>query len=99
MVADGVVFPTNPATKTQVAGETYGGFRPQDCPQGAPHSAHKEGLAVDRYDPSGAIDSWLLKNQYALGSCGVYIEHPSTTKGWSHWSIRPPASGHHVFYP
>lgn len=97
--ADGVNFPINPKTKSGVSGETLGGFRPQSCTIGAPKSSHKEGLAVDRYDPHGDIDSWCMENQDKLESCGVYIEHPSATVGWSHWQIRPTASGHHVFYP
>lgn len=50
-VADGVAFPTNPATHSNVSGQTFGGFRPQNCPQGAPDSSHKRGQGVDRYDP------------------------------------------------
>lgn len=99
MVSAGVKFPDNAATKSGVSGQTFGGFRPQDCPQGAPHSSHKEGLAVDRYDPLNEIDAWLLDNQDALERHGIYIEHPDSTKHWSHWSIKPPGSGHHVFYP
>lgn len=107
MEANGVHFPLHehapagiePRTETTIGGETYGGFRPQSCPIGAPDSAHKQGLAVDRYDPDGAIDAWLMANQEALVVCGIYIEHPDSTPGWSHWSIRSPGSGHHVFYP
>jgi hypothetical protein len=99
MESDNVHFPLNPATGTTISGETYGGFRPQDCPIGAPNSAHKEGQAVDRFDPDSDIDAWLESHQDALVECGIYIEHPSTTPGWSHWSIRPPASGNHIFYP
>lgn len=97
--ANGISFPINPATGSGVSGLTYGGFRPQSCPQGAPHSAHKEGLAVDRYDPHGAIDAWLMANQDLMAGAGIYIEHPDSTKGWSHWTIRAPASGRHVFFP
>lgn len=99
---DGIRFPDNSATKTGVSGSVYGGFRPQDCSIGAAHSAHKEGLAVDRYDPTGEIDKWCLLNSGKDGKleqCGIYIEHPSKTRGWSHWSIKAPASGHRVFYP
>ena len=99
MIADGVVFPDNPHTGSGVSGQTFGGFRPQDCPQGAPHSSHKEGLAVDRYDPNNAIDTWLMAHQDALERFGIYIEHPDSTHGWSHWSIKAPGSGKHVFYP
>lgn len=99
MVAEGVVFVTNPKTGSEVSGALYGGFRPQSCPQGAPHSAHKEGLAVDRYDPLGHIDAWLMAHPDALERHGIYIEHPDHTPGWSHWSIRAPRSGKHIFYP
>lgn len=92
-------FPTNPATRSQVSGELYGGFRPQVCTIGASHSAHKEGLAVDIYDPSDQIDRWLMKNQNLLEKYGIYIEHPDSTPRWSHWSVRPPKSGKHVFVP
>lgn len=101
MIADGIEFPDNPATGSGVGGafHGYGGFRPQNCQQGAPHSNHKEGLAVDRYDPHNAIDAWLMAHQDALERHGVYIEHPDSTIHWSHWSIRASGSGHHIFYP
>lgn len=98
-LADGVEFPDNPATGSGVSGLTYGGFRPQDCPQGAPHSSHKEGLAVDRYDPAGAIDQWCLDHLDDLEACGIYIESPKHTPRWSHWQIRAPKSGNRVFIP
>ena len=98
-VADGVMFPNNPVTGDGVSGNTYGGFRPQDCPHGAPHSSHKEGLAVDRYDPTGAIDAWCMTHLDKLEACGIYIEHPDATRTWSHWTIKAPGSGHRVFYP
>jgi hypothetical protein len=99
MEANNVHFQINPKTGTTISGETYGGFRPQDCPIGAPASAHKQGQAVDRYDPGGKIDVWLVENESALEECGIYIEMPSSTPGWSHWSTRAPASGHHIFMP
>ncbi len=98
-LADGVSFPDNPSTGSGVAGNTYGGFRPQDCLQGAPSSAHKQGLAVDRYDPSNAIDEWCLANLKDLEDCGIYIEAPRSTPHWSHWTIRAPHSGNRVFIP
>lgn len=96
---DGVKFPINPVTQSGVSGETLGGFRPQACPIGAPTSAHKEGMAVDRYDPDGLIDKWCFEHQARLEQCGIYLEHPDATKGWSHWSTRAPKSGKRVFYP
>ena len=98
-MADGVAFPVNAATDSGVSGSEYGGFRPQSCPIGAPHSAHKEALAVDRYDPLGEIDTWCLNNLDKLEQCGIYLEAPVSTKGWSHWTVRAPASGHQVFFP
>ena len=99
MVADKIIFHVNPKTKSMVSGETYGGFRPQDCPIGAPHSSHKEGHGVDIFDPDGKIDAWLVNNAYTLGSCGIYIEHPIKTPTWSHWQDIAPGSGHRIFYP
>lgn len=100
----GVIFPTNKATKSQVSGETFGGFRPQSCKIGAPHSAHKDGLAVDIYDPLGAIDTWVMQSKEAKAIfenplVDMYFEHPSATVGWSHWSIKRPPSGNRFFYP
>lgn len=95
----GVIFPDNPTTRSGVSGLTLGGFRPQSCRQGAPHSNHKEGLAVDRYDPTGAIDKWCLENLPALELCGIWIEAPSATHGWSHWQCVAPGSGKRVFLP
>lgn len=96
---DGVVFPINVYTGSGVSGDTLGGFRPQDCKIGAPRSSHKEGLAVDRYDPKGEIDSWCIVNQDKLAECGIYIEHPTKTFGWSHWTIKAPGSKNRVFFP
>lgn len=99
MEDNGIVFHLNPATNTTISGQTYGGFRPQDCPIGAANSAHKTGEAVDRYDHDGAIDRWLVAHPDALVECGIYIEAPASTVGWSHWSIRAPHSGKHIFQP
>lgn len=99
MLADKVWFPTNPLTGSIVGGESLGGFRPKDCPIGAPGSAHKQGLAVDLYDPKNEIDAWLWEHRSALESCGLYFEHPEATPRWSHWSLRRPKSGRRFFRP
>lgn len=95
----GVEFPVNPKTGSNVSGETLGGIRPQSCATGAPTSAHKQGMAVDIYDPKGEIDKWLLAHPDTLEKFGIYIEHPDDTPGWSHWSTRAPKSGRHIFKP
>ena len=99
MELTGFEFKINPITGTIVGGETLGGFRPQDCPIGAPLSAHKQGLAVDLFDPDNKIDSWLIGHQKLLKDYGLYFEHPTATPRWSHWSIRKPRSGRLFFYP
>ena len=96
---DGIKFQINPHTGSQVSGDTLGGFRPQTCGIGAIRSAHKDGLAVDIYDPDGAIDEWCLHNLDRLEKCGIYIEDPLSTNGWSHWTIRSPGSKTRVFKP
>jgi hypothetical protein len=98
-VAAGVEFPDNPVTGSGVSGQTLGGFRPQNAAQGAPNSSHKLGLAVDRFDPQGEIDDWCMANQDRMAAYGIYIEHPSATPHWSHWTIKAPGSGNRVFYP
>ena len=99
MLAAGVKFPINPKTKTQVSGETFGGFRPKNCPIGAPDSNHKIALAWDRFDPSNEIDNWCMANLPALAACGIWLEHPDKTPTWSHWQCVPPRSGNRVFMP
>ena len=95
----GVHFPKNPKTGSGISGSTYGGWRQKACSIGAPGSAHKQGLAVDLFDPQEEIDTWCLANLDALKACGIYIEHPKATPGWSHWSIKAPKSGNRVFLP
>lgn len=94
---NGVELKINPHTGTLVSGQTYGGFRPQDCPQGAPHSSHKEARAVDVYDPSGALDRWLTDE--LLEKHGLYRESPDATSGWCHLSDKAPGSGKRTFHP
>ena len=96
---DEVMFHINPHTGTMVSGQTYGGFRPQSCTQGAKNSSHKQGLAVDLFDPQGAIDEWCVNNLDKLEACGIYLESPTDTPGWAHWTIRRPGSGNRVFKP
>src|SRR3990167_9903422 len=57
--AHGVELRINPNTETLVSGAQYGGFRPQACTIGASGSAHKEGRAVDIFDPLNHLESWV----------------------------------------
>jgi hypothetical protein len=97
--ADEVDFPLNPVTKSHIAGKTYGGFRPQDCPQGAPTSSHKTGKGIDIYDPKHTISRWCFLHQAELKERGLYMEHPSATPTWCHLTTRAPGSGKTCFHP
>ena len=65
----------------------------------AVRSKHMTGEAIDLYDPEGAIDQYLIDHLDALVPLGLWLEHPSATKNWSHLQITPPPSGKRVFYP
>ena len=98
-ILDGLIFPKNPSTGSGVSGSRYGGFRPKDCTVGAAKSSHKTGEGVDLYDPDGKIDDWCKAHPDKLEVCGIYLEEPAVTRGWSHWTIRAPRSGNRVFLP
>ena len=65
----------------------------------APRSKHMTGQACDLYDPEGAIDDWCMEHPEALEAIGLWMEHPSATKGWAHFQSIPPRSGRRVFFP
>lgn len=97
----GVTLEINPRTGSIVSS----GWRPpevnQNTPGAAVKSKHMTGHAVDIYDPDGDLDDWLMSDpgQGALGEIGLWMEHPSATKGWCHLQTLPPRSGRRVFYP
>jgi hypothetical protein len=101
LVAAGIQLKTNPTTGTIVSS----GWRPPAVNSGTPgaavNSKHMTGQAVDLYDPDGDIDDWLMTEagQSALTQIGLWMEHPSATKGWSHVQSLPPRSGRRVFFP
>ena len=68
-------------------------------PKAAKFSQHVECCAGDLYDPEGELDDWCMSNQAVLERIGLWLEHPSATKGWCHLQIVPPKSGRRVFYP
>lgn len=93
----GVLFQINPATGSGVSGQTFGGFRPQSCHQGAPNSSHKTGQGVDLYDPQDDIDGAI--DDDTLTKFGLFREAPSATRTWCHLTTRPPKSGKRTFLP
>ena len=68
-------------------------------PNSAPRSKHLTCQAVDLSDPDGELDDWCMDNQKQLEQVGLWMEHPSATKGWCHLQIVPPRSGKTVFFP
>lgn len=88
--ADGVAFAINPATDSLVSGSGNGGFRPQSSRIGAPASSHKQGAAVDVYDPQRRFASWCWYHQAQLEAAGIAaVEDPRWTPTWVHLDRRP----------
>ncbi len=67
----------------------------------ARRSLHMTGEAADIFDPDGELDDWLMTDagQAVLVRLGLWLEHPGSTRRWSHVQTRPPASKRRVFYP
>ena len=99
--ADGVSLEKSPRTGSVVSS----GWRPPAINAAtagaAVNSKHMTGEACDIYDPDGDLDEWLMSapGQRALVELGLWMEHPSATKGWAHVQAKPPRSGNRVFYP
>ncbi len=93
----GVKARINKKTGSIISGDTYGGFRPLSCPIGAEKSAHKQGMAVDIYDPDNALDAFV--NDIILTKFDLYREHPDDTQHWLHVSTKIPASKRRTFKP
>lgn len=64
---------------------------------GAPNSAHLTCEACDFADPEGLLDEFCSKNTKLLDSCGLWLEHPDSTPGWTHLDIR--ARKNRIFRP
>ena len=99
LIESGLNMKNNPATKSLISGVKYGGFRPQNCQQGAATSSHKTGKGVDVFDPDNSLDKWLDANESKLAEHGLYREAPSETLSWTHLTTRAPKSGKRTFYP
>lgn len=101
MEAEGMKFEAHPVSQSLVSS----GWRPPQINRqvkgAAPKSKHMTGQAVDLYDPEGDIDNFLMsgQGQSVLASLGLWLEHPSATKSWSHLQIVPPRSQLRIFYP
>ena len=64
-------------------------------------SSHLYGCAIDIADPDGKLAQWLLsiEGQRKLVECGLWMEDPKYTKGWTHLSSYMPKSGNRYFIP
>lgn len=93
----------NSVTKDDEPRVVNSGWRPPAVnavtPGSAPRSKHMTGQAIDISDPDGDLDEWCLEHPEILQSIGLWLEHPSATKGWTHVQIVPPKSGRRCFYP
>lgn len=94
-----VDFEVHPVTHSLVSS----GWRPAainaSIPNAAPKSRHMSAQAIDLYDPDGDIDGWCIDHLDLLGEVGLWLEHPSATKSWSHLQSVPPKSGRRMFFP
>lgn len=94
-----------PLPKNKLGSLVNSGWRPPQVntqtKNAAPMSKHMTGQACDLYDPEGDIDNFLMSGmgQAKLAELGLWMEHPSATKGWAHVQTVAPRSGHRVFYP
>ena len=68
-------------------------------PGASPTSKHMTGQAIDLGDPDGSIDQYLFDNPSTLETFELWLEHPASTKGWSHVQSVPPKSGNRIFFP
>lgn len=96
---DGVDFDESPRTRSCVTSGWRSPKHNASLWNAAPKSKHMTGQAIDLYDPEGEIDDWCINNKHELAAVGLYMEHPSATKGWCHLQSVPPKSKRRVFYP
>lgn len=97
--AAGCKLPTNPKTDSQISGNGNGGFRPQESSVGAKNSKHKDGRAVDIFDPKRQFASWCMAHLSELEKRDLYMEDPRWTPTWVHLQDVPPGSGKRVYVP
>lgn len=66
---------------------------------GARKSNHMACKACDLEDQNEQLDQWCVNNTKKLAEIGLWLEHPSATKGWCHVQTVPPRSGNRIFKP
>ena len=100
-VSCGGVMVKDPDTGTYISGSKGGagdgGYRLSNSATGKPGSAHKEGMAVDVFDPENKLDDWITHE--ILIKHGLYREARQWTFGWCHLQTRPPRSLMRSFNP
>lgn len=62
-------------------------------------SSHLYGCAVDISDPKGELARWLQVRIVMLAECGLWMENPDSTKGWTHLQSYAPKSMKRIFNP
>ena len=62
-------------------------------------SSHLYGCAVDIADPDGKLKAWCKANINKLIECGLWLENPEKTKGWTHLQSYCPKSMNRIFNP
>ena len=79
------------------------GWRPPSIngttPGAAAHSKHMIGLACDISDPDGEFWKWVLENLQLMKDLDIFMEDKRWTKGWVHFGLGGPSSGHRIFVP
>lgn len=66
---------------------------------GARKSNHMLCKACDLEDRDEQLDTWCMYNLKKLEEIGLWLEHPSATKGWCHVQTVPPRSKNRIFKP
>lgn len=83
--------------------EVLSGYRPAEINAkvkgAAPMSKHITCEAVDLADKDGRLAKWCMDNLPWLSAIGLWMEHPTYTKGWVHLQTTAPKSGNRVFIP
>lgn len=68
-------------------------------PGAAPNSKHITGQAIDLADDDGMLDDYLFARPQRLIDHGLYLEHPASTRRWTHLQSVAPRSGNRIFMP